>query len=292
MIQPTVPTSTPVRSAGQRVTRRRLSTVADNSTSSTGPARPTSAATGRRRRPLRRGRRLSRDARDPDDPRRTGRRAAGAGGQPEPTPSFAGEGSGSADFIIAIRRYKGRYRFPTSIRHRPPAQGRLEALSGDRKAVQHSLRINDQWRNLVRLGRRQHPPTGDSGLPLKWRPDDHRHETAPYIHPGEVLNEEFLLPMSITQYRLGEIHRGDAPVRVMAVASDGSLSVALDTALTEELRSEGRAREVVSRIQRARRDLATSGWRSPTGSGSGITATSSPVRCWRWRSSPDPCKAG
>ncbi|MCE2529202.1 MAG: isoleucine--tRNA ligase [Acidimicrobiia bacterium] len=41
----------------------------------------------------------------------------------------------------------------------------------------------------------------------------------------------------------------------MAVASDGSLSVALDTALTDVLRSEGRAREVVSRIQRARRDL-------------------------------------
>ncbi|MDE0710425.1 MAG: isoleucine--tRNA ligase, partial [bacterium] len=41
----------------------------------------------------------------------------------------------------------------------------------------------------------------------------------------------------------------------MAVASDGSLSVALDTVLTDELRSEGRAREVVSRIQRARRDI-------------------------------------
>ncbi|MDE0370293.1 MAG: DUF5915 domain-containing protein, partial [bacterium] len=41
----------------------------------------------------------------------------------------------------------------------------------------------------------------------------------------------------------------------LAVASDGSLSVALDTVLTGELRSEGLAREVVSRIQRARRDL-------------------------------------
>ncbi len=39
------------------------------------------------------------------------------------------------------------------------------------------------------------------------------------------------------------------------VASDGALSVALDTALTEELLAEGRAREVVSRIQRARRDI-------------------------------------
>ena len=39
------------------------------------------------------------------------------------------------------------------------------------------------------------------------------------------------------------------------VASDGPLSVALDTALTDELKGEGRAREVVSRIQRARRDM-------------------------------------
>ena len=41
----------------------------------------------------------------------------------------------------------------------------------------------------------------------------------------------------------------------MVVASDGALSVALDTALTDDLRAEGQAREVVSRIQRARRDL-------------------------------------
>ena len=41
----------------------------------------------------------------------------------------------------------------------------------------------------------------------------------------------------------------------MVVASDGSLSVALDTSLTDDLRAEGQAREVVSRIQRARRDL-------------------------------------
>ena len=40
----------------------------------------------------------------------------------------------------------------------------------------------------------------------------------------------------------------------LAVASDGALSVALDIELTDELRSEGLAREVVSRIQRARRD--------------------------------------
>ena len=41
----------------------------------------------------------------------------------------------------------------------------------------------------------------------------------------------------------------------MVVASDGALSVALDTALSDDLAAEGRAREVVSRIQRTRRDM-------------------------------------
>ena len=41
----------------------------------------------------------------------------------------------------------------------------------------------------------------------------------------------------------------------LAVASEGALSVALDITVTDELREEGRAREVVSRIQRTRREL-------------------------------------
>ena len=41
----------------------------------------------------------------------------------------------------------------------------------------------------------------------------------------------------------------------LAVASEGPLSVALDITVTDELRAEGRAREVVSRIQRTRREL-------------------------------------
>ena len=41
----------------------------------------------------------------------------------------------------------------------------------------------------------------------------------------------------------------------LAVASEGSLSAALDIDLTDELRAEGQAREVVSRIQRTRRDM-------------------------------------
>ncbi len=41
----------------------------------------------------------------------------------------------------------------------------------------------------------------------------------------------------------------------LAVASEGPLSVALDTHLTDDLRREGLAREVISRLQRHRRDL-------------------------------------
>ena len=40
-----------------------------------------------------------------------------------------------------------------------------------------------------------------------------------------------------------------------AVASEGALSVSLDVNISEELRAEGHAREVVSKIQRARRDM-------------------------------------
>ena len=29
----------------------------------------------------------------------------------------------------------------------------------------------------------------------------------PPIHPGEILNEEFLAPMNITEYPAGEVHR-------------------------------------------------------------------------------------
>ena len=42
------------------------------------------------------------------------------------------------------------------------------------------------------------------------------------------------------------------------VASEGSLSVALDCALTDELKTEGIARELINRIQELRRDLALS----------------------------------
>ena len=45
-------------------------------------------------------------------------------------------------------------------------------------------------------------------------------EKLPPIHPGEVLNEEFLLPMHITQYRLAK-----------AIGVHGQRSITAETAL-------------------------------------------------------------
>ena len=51
----------------------------------------------------------------------------------------------------------------------------------------------------------------------------------PPIHPGEILNEEFLLPMKITQYRLAKAIGVD-PRRVHAIVH-GQRSISAETAL-------------------------------------------------------------
>ena len=51
----------------------------------------------------------------------------------------------------------------------------------------------------------------------------------PAIHPGEVLNEEFLIPMNITQYRLAKSIGVDAR-RVHAIVH-GQRSITAETAL-------------------------------------------------------------
>ena len=51
----------------------------------------------------------------------------------------------------------------------------------------------------------------------------------PPIHPGEVLLEDFLKPMSLTKYRLSK-DIGVAPTRVQEVI-DGKRGVSADTAL-------------------------------------------------------------
>ena len=51
----------------------------------------------------------------------------------------------------------------------------------------------------------------------------------PHIHPGEILNEEFLLPLNITQYRLAKEIGVDAR-RIHSIVR-GERSITAETAL-------------------------------------------------------------
>ena len=55
------------------------------------------------------------------------------------------------------------------------------------------------------------------------------HAKLPPIHPGEILNEEFLAPMNITQYRLAK-SIGVDPRRIHAIVH-GQRSITAETAL-------------------------------------------------------------
>ena len=57
----------------------------------------------------------------------------------------------------------------------------------------------------------------------------HKTERLPPIHPGEILNEEFLLPMNITQYRLAKAIGVDAR-RIHSIVH-GERSITAETAL-------------------------------------------------------------
>jgi addiction module HigA family antidote len=57
----------------------------------------------------------------------------------------------------------------------------------------------------------------------------HNPERLPPIHPGEILKEEFLLPMNITQYRLAKAVGVDAR-RIHAIVH-GERSITAETAL-------------------------------------------------------------
>ena len=54
-------------------------------------------------------------------------------------------------------------------------------------------------------------------------------EKMPPIHPGEILNEEFLLPMKVTQYRLAKAIGVD-PRRIHSIVH-GERSITAETAL-------------------------------------------------------------
>jgi addiction module HigA family antidote len=54
-------------------------------------------------------------------------------------------------------------------------------------------------------------------------------KTMPPVHPGEILEQEFLHPMSITQYRLAKSIK--VPARRINEIVHGKRSVSADTAL-------------------------------------------------------------
>ena len=109
---------------------------------------------------------------------------------------------------------------------RSPPGNNLKTLKDDRHG-QHSIRINDQWR-----------------ICFVWRANNayqveivyyHLGETEmgkrdfPPIHPGEVLREEFLVPLCITQYRLAkEIHVPARRINEIVLEKRG---ISADTAL-------------------------------------------------------------
>ena len=108
---------------------------------------------------------------------------------------------------------------------RIPPGNRLEKLSGNREG-QHSIRVNDQWRICFRWTK-----AGPEDVEIT---DDHiRGEAmtaalAP-VHPGEILMEEFLVPLGVSQHRLAVSI--DVPPRRINAIVHGKRRVSADTAL-------------------------------------------------------------
>ena len=68
------------------------------------------------------------------------------------------------------------------------------------------------------------------------------------------LREEGALAVQGERFTLEEIEVRQQPLAGSGAATDGSISIVLDTALTEDLIRGGYAREIVNRVQRARKD--------------------------------------
>jgi addiction module HigA family antidote len=106
--------------------------------------------------------------------------------------------------------------------HIPPAN-RLEALKGKRKG-QHSIRINDQWRICFVWA------DGNANkVEIVDYHSDRFMKKLPNIHPGEVLLEEFLKPLDISQNKLARA-MGVPPRRINEIVH-GKRAVTADTAI-------------------------------------------------------------
>jgi addiction module HigA family antidote len=107
---------------------------------------------------------------------------------------------------------------------RVPPGNRLEALRGDRVG-QHSIRINQQWRICS---------TWTDAGPQDVQIVDYHQEVVTMaeiepVHPGEVLMEEFLEPLGVTQHRLA-VEIGVPPRRINEIVHR-KRRITADTAL-------------------------------------------------------------
>ena len=68
-------------------------------------------------------------------------------------------------------------------------------------------------------------------------------EWLPPVHPGEILNEEFLLPMNITQYRLAKSIGVDAR-RIHSIVH-GERSITADPTLIRRATPKMRAKKPI-----------------------------------------------
>jgi len=126
---------------------------------------------------------------------------------------------------IAFRKLRMLNRSSTIQDLRIPPANKLEALTGNRKG-QHSIRINDQWRICFKWqnGNAYNVEIVD----YHWG-DKMKVKKIPPIHPGEILFEEFLKPMNISQNQLGR-DLGVPPRRINEIVH-GKRGITADTAL-------------------------------------------------------------
>jgi addiction module HigA family antidote len=115
---------------------------------------------------------------------------------------------------------------------RVPPENRLEALKGDRRG-QHSIRVNDQWRICFWWAAGNaydveifdyHGAGGGTATNTK-----RATERLDPIYPGEVLLEDFLVPMGLSRYRLAK-DISVPPRRINEIVL-GRRSITADTAL-------------------------------------------------------------
>jgi addiction module HigA family antidote len=109
-----------------------------------------------------------------------------------------------------------------------PPGNRLEKLAGDR-AGQYSIRINQQWRICFRRTDAGAQGRGDHRLPLGREGSMAADTVMAPVHPGEILLEEFLKPLAVSQYQLAK--EIAVPARRVNEIVHGQRRISADTAL-------------------------------------------------------------